>query len=115
MTKGLLIKTDGTTQEVEFPREGGLDEMQGFVGGLIEFVALPKGDLIINEEGKLIGLEQNPRATGLAQGSIMPGDFIAGDAILVGPADDEGYTTDVTQEQLDELAGSAAIIRLFIT
>ena len=43
-----------------------LKEAQEFVGGYVEGISFPNGDyLIINEEGKLIGLPLNPEATAL--------------------------------------------------
>lgn len=65
-----IIKTDGTTQEVQ-PANGvsfTLKEAQAIVGGLVEVVDLPNGDImLINEESKLIGLEKNEEATKLAE------------------------------------------------
>ena len=41
-----------------------LKEMQEFVEGYIELIALPDGrDMIINEEGKITGLPENIEAT----------------------------------------------------
>ena len=41
-----------------------LKEAQDFVGGMVECITFPNGDLlIINEEGKLMQLPLNPEAT----------------------------------------------------
>jgi hypothetical protein len=62
-----IYYTDGTIKEVT-PANGTnfrLKEVQDIVGGYVEVVYL-KGDndiMIINEEGKLIGLERNEEAT----------------------------------------------------
>ena len=41
-----------------------LKEAQDFVGGMVECITFPNGDLlIVNEEGKLMGLPLNPEAT----------------------------------------------------
>ena len=41
-----------------------LKEAQDFVGGMVECITWPNGDLlIVNEEGKLTGLPLNPEAT----------------------------------------------------
>ena len=41
-----------------------LKEAQAFVGGYVECITWPNGDLlIVNEEGKLMGLPLNPEAT----------------------------------------------------
>ena len=64
-----------------------LTEMQEFVGGLIEIIQLKKDlDLIVNEEGKIIGLPINNSATILAKKYNR--DFltpIVGNALVVGP------------------------------
>lgn len=60
------IKTDGSIINVE-PKNGkdfSLKELQGFVGGCIEIVYLPNGDLmVVNEEGKMNDLPINMKAT----------------------------------------------------
>lgn len=49
-----------------------LEEMQEFVGGLIELVYLKNGDhLIINEEGLLLQLPQNQEASMIAEQMIV--------------------------------------------
>ena len=41
-----------------------LKEAQDFVGGMVECITFPNGDLlIVNEEGKLMNLPLNPEAT----------------------------------------------------
>ena len=41
-----------------------LKEAQAFVGGYVECITFPNGDLlIVNEEGKLMNLPLNPEAT----------------------------------------------------
>jgi hypothetical protein len=65
-----LYKTDGTVEEVK-PKTGkyfSYEELQAFVGKdddkMIEIVPLPSGkSMIVNEEGKLIGLKKNYKAT----------------------------------------------------
>jgi hypothetical protein len=84
-----------------------LDFLSGQVGGYIEAVGLDfAGDgegaltMYLNEEGKLDGLPFNPRATILALGlgAIRRSDYIAGTAVVVGPADEEGYETGLDEE-----------------
>ena len=68
-----------------------LKEAQEFVGGYVEGISFPNGDyLIINEEGKLIGLPLNPEATALWRATFdndnyITGrkDFVVGNAILI--------------------------------
>lgn len=65
-----VITTDGLHRNVE-PSNGtdfSLEELKEFVGGYIEIVHLNKSQvMVVNEEGKLIGLEPNPFATLLVQ------------------------------------------------
>ena len=66
--KGTIIHTDGSEVPIEFDGEPTLKEMQDIVGGMIEFVSVRNecGDpthMIVNEEGLLIGLHFNYKAT----------------------------------------------------
>ena len=68
-----------------------LKSAQDFVGGNVEGITFPNGDyLIVNEEGKLMGLPLNPEATLLWRltfdnDNFITGrkDFVAGPAILI--------------------------------
>ena len=71
--------------------EPNLKEAQEFVGGYVEGITFPNGDyLIINEEGKLIGLPLNEQASKLWKDTFdndnyITGrkDFVVGNAILI--------------------------------
>jgi hypothetical protein len=84
-----LIKVDGTRTTVT-PKNGKsftLDEMQGFVGGYIEFVCLDDTTVMcLNEEGKVSGLRLNREATRRAAHAI-PGDYIVGDVVIMPPVE----------------------------
>jgi hypothetical protein len=68
-----------------------LESAQEFVGGYVEGVPFPNGDyLIVNEEGKLKGLDVNEKATKLWRDTFdndnyITGrkDFVVGNAILI--------------------------------
>lgn len=65
-----------------------LAELQAFVGGDIERVALRPGNghatMYVNEEGKIKGLSRNRKATRLAlAGTPEYGDTIVGVAVIV--------------------------------
>jgi hypothetical protein len=68
-----------------------LESAQAFVGGYVEGIPFPNGDyLIVNEEGKLMGLEVNEQATKLWRDTFdndnyITGrkDWVAGNAILI--------------------------------
>ena len=65
-----------------------LKEAQDFVGGMVECITFPNGDvLIINEEGKLICLPLNPEATALWRMTFTKQNYVTGyDDFVVGPA-----------------------------
>ena len=59
-----------------------------FVGGMVEVVQFPNGDLLLlNEEGKLMGLPLNPEATALWRAHFTKDKYMFGhDDFVVGPA-----------------------------
>jgi len=59
-----------------------------FVGGMVEVVSFPNGDLLLfNEEGKLMGLPLNPEATALWRTHFTKATHLWGyDQDVVGPA-----------------------------
>ena len=65
-----------------------LKEAQDFVGGMVECITFPNGDLlIINEEGKLMQLPLNPEATLLWRMTFTKDKYAFGyDDFVVGPA-----------------------------
>lgn len=83
-----LITVDGRITEVA-PANGTdfqLEELSKFVGGYIEVLhpTSPKEGavMVINEEGKLLGLPKNPVATQLWHDRALLGDYIVGDVLL---------------------------------
>jgi hypothetical protein len=101
------LKIDGTFEKHEgVPK---LEEMQAVVGGYVEVVELEHGvDMWLNEEGKYIWGEPTPtdkwnhRATMFAHAakSIQANDWIAGDVLFTGGADDDGDTVGLSDEQM---------------
>ena len=65
-----------------------LKEAQDFVGGYVECITWPNGDLlIVNEEGKLMGLPLNPEATMLWRMTFDNDNYVTGRKdFVVGPA-----------------------------
>lgn len=80
-----LIKLDGSQLTIT-PQEGNqftLKEMQHYVGGYIEIVYLQNNlIMVINEEGRLLGLPRNEKATKLANFHLDFDDYIAGDVVI---------------------------------
>ena len=64
------LKANTTEQEFKIIEdnkdEPDLKTAQDFVGGMVECITFPNGDvLIVNEEGKLMSLPLNPEGTAL--------------------------------------------------
>ena len=68
--------------------EPDLKSAQAFVGGMVECVTFPNGDLLLlNEEGKLMQLPLNPEATTLWRATFTKDKYAFGhDDFVVGPA-----------------------------
>ena len=84
--KATVIKPNGAVLEIEKVRhEAELEWMQNTVGGYIEIITLNKDQvLVINEEGKLEGLDYNKTATSIFHKNLGHNtDYIAGTAILM--------------------------------
>jgi len=79
-----------------------LPDYQSAVGGYVEYIALaePTASLFLNEEGKIRRLPDNERATLIMRmhNRIHDGDSVAGDAVLIGPENVRGESTDVPSE-----------------
>ena len=86
------LKANTTEQEFKMitktKDEPTLKEAQDFVGGYVEGITFPNGDyLIVNEEGKLMGLPLNPEATTLWRTHFTKETHAFGyDDFVVGPA-----------------------------
>ena len=65
-----------------------LESAQEFVGGMVQGIEFPNGDyMIMNEEGKLMGLPLNPEATTLWRSTFTKDKYLFGyDDFVVGPA-----------------------------
>jgi Domain of unknown function (DUF3846) len=91
----------------------GLEQMQELVAGLIQALPIPefidpsgRSTAYVNEEGKMIGLEPNMRATDFMVPGVglFWGDFIAGDFLLVGFDPRRGeHTTHLPQSVADRV------------
>lgn len=103
--KAVIIRTDDSRELVEFTRETEHATVSGAVGGYIERIPLRTrgADMWVNEEGKLLDLPLNHGATRLWEENYGCTDYTAGDAIITGAADFEGYITGLSDEQIDQL------------
>lgn len=79
-----LIKVNGETIDVTPTNNTNftLEELQKYVGGIIQIVGTKKGLLmVINEEGKLFNLQKNHIATGLYE--YGEEDIVVGDVVII--------------------------------
>ena len=91
MTKEINTKASEFKIIEDSKDEPDLKAAQKFVGGYVEGITFPNGDyLIINEEGKLMGLPLNEQASKLwtdtfDNDNYVTGrkDFVVGNAILI--------------------------------
>lgn len=74
-----IYKTDGSSVEID-PKNGKyfeLEELQDVVNGFIETVHLKDGQLmVVNEEGKLLDLSYNRKASMLYKRDIIVGNAL---------------------------------------
>jgi hypothetical protein len=103
--KAIAIEANGDVKRVDLPD---YDALNKAVGGYIE--AINFGDTghncYVNENGIALGLPYNPLATALCfkhNVGLMPGDYIKGTMVVVGPVDDDGNDTDVQDELAEQL------------
>ncbi len=81
---------------------------QALVGGNIEAINLdaPAASMYINEEGKLLHLSVNMRATHVVWAhneQLRNEDIVMGDAFILGPVDQNGEDSTVPQAYVDLL------------
>ncbi|EHJ7843762.1 MAG: DUF3846 domain-containing protein [[Clostridium] innocuum] len=90
MIRILLIrpKEHPIVQEIE----NSLESLQNIVGGYIETVTLDEAVMIVNEEGKLLGLEGN-RSYGA--------DILVGNIVIAG-VNEDGEFIPLNGEQIDQ-------------
>jgi len=96
----LIIPADGSEVRWEDPEKIDLDYLSEKVGGYIEAVSIGEDiTMYLHEEGKIMGLPRNERATRLAKkyGRISLMDYIVGNVVMVGGVDEEGYDTGLSQ------------------
>jgi hypothetical protein len=97
---------------IDLPRENGLSIMQEAVGGYIECVSFDDYEMWLNEEGKLIGLPVNEAATAIWEMEYGATDVIMGNVLMTGVADDEGYSTELSDAALMTIEALAHTLRL---
>lgn len=113
MAKGVMVTPSGTIRIVpigENPHTTVLDDLQKCVGGLIQPVYLKDDSVMyVHEEGLLRGFWPNVWAIGYANknSAIDYRDYyLVGDAVVVGPEDEETGEPESAPPELLEWAES---------
>ena len=88
MTKDINTKASEFKIIKDSKDEPNLKQAQEFVGGMVEGITFPNGDLLLlNEEGKIFNLPLNPEATALWRATFTKDKYAFGyDDFVVGPA-----------------------------
>ena len=107
MVKAITITTDNTVTCFDMD-ENSLELLQKAVGGYVQAINLDDTlTLWCNEEGKMMNLPHNKKAQILWDNVFGSGtDYIVGDIVLTGGADDEGEIIGLTDEQINNLVFS---------
>jgi hypothetical protein len=110
MKNAVIIKTDGTTEVVDFSTDS-LTVLQKAVGGWVQAIDISdKLTLWVNEEGKLEDLPHNPRAQQYFDMRFGTGaDYVVGDAVITGGTDSNGDTLGLDSETIELLVTQPAI------
>jgi hypothetical protein len=106
MAMGIVIPADDNLDLTTHTFET-LPDYQAAVGGYVEYIALaePTASLFVNEERRIHHLPENERATLIMRmhNRIHDGDSVVGDAVLIGPENVRGESTDVPEQFRDLL------------
>jgi hypothetical protein len=108
MKKALAITTLGEATIIDL-NEGSLEKLQTAVGGYVQAIDLCEGvTMWCNEEGKMMSLPHNPFGqafweTAFPVSEFGRTDYIVGDIVLTGGADDEGDTLGLTSDEIEAL------------
>jgi imidazole glycerol phosphate synthase subunit HisF len=116
MESALIIHPEGAIEVAEFDKEKSYDFISGAVGGWIQPVVLAYNDETgveitgyCHEEGKIIGLTENPLATVICRlnKAIELYDWIAGPLVIT-CTDEDGETAGLNAELIEQIMVIAA-------
>jgi hypothetical protein len=98
MKNALLIKTDGTVENIDLIAGHELSVLQNAVDGLVQAVSLtPTITMWVNEEGKMYShFQSNENATQVWRWFFGYTDSIMGNAVFTGGADSDGETVELS-------------------
>jgi len=109
--RALVIPADqdepARVEELTGPASERMRALQALVGGFFQAIGITvrgsAATLWMDEEGKLKDpmAPLNRRAHRLAQSVLMRGDWVGGDAVVMGPPSSSGNETDCPQAVID--------------
>jgi len=102
MIRALRITTEGKTEIINLLPDTQLEQVQQAVGGLVQAIGLDDDlTMWLNEEGKTLKLPHNSFAQNLWDNKFgKDTDYIVGDMVLTGGADDNGETISLSDKQV---------------
>jgi len=112
MRNALLIKADGTIHGIDLgdsPHEE-YEALSGAVGGMVQAVPLSDSGMTLwcNDEGKLIGLPYNAKATNVWVKYWGQTDVMVGNCVVTGGFDDKSeLTLGLTSQQVIDMEAVA--------
>jgi hypothetical protein len=108
--RAVRVTTDEEKSVLEYTDTNSLDVLQKAVGGYIEVVSLPAigMDMIVDEEHKLSQKPENLMGTLFFALQYGPYDRIGGDIVFMGEPNRWGYSTSLSDEQIDLLTTEGA-------
>lgn len=102
MIKALEVTTEGKVKIINLLPDTQLEQVQKAVGGLIQAIRLDDDlTMWLNEEGKILKLPHNSFAQHLWDKKFGEHtDYLVGNIVLTGGADDEGETISLSDTQV---------------
>lgn len=91
----ISVKTNGLIEKITLPKEDTLSELQAYVDGYVQVVALNDDvDMWFNEEGKIQKLAHNLKAQSIWDYYVNYPDFICGNVVITG-VDENGSIVNI--------------------
>ena len=81
--KATIYNVDGSQEPLELPSKNRLEALQKIVGGYIEIIHINGNDVVLNEEGKLIGLPYNPWSKFITLNSVLRYEPLCGNVVVI--------------------------------
>jgi len=102
MIKALEVTTEGKVRIIDLLPDTQLEQVQEAVGGLVQAISLDDDlTMWLNEEGKILKLPHNSFAQHLWDKKFgEQTDYLVGNIVLTGGADDEGETLSLNDTQV---------------